>query len=263
MDDFAKKKRHTYGTIMINIDTHRVVDLIHSRNSEDVTVWLKTFPNLEIVSRDGSITYAHSITEAHPEAIQISDRFHLIQNLTKYCTEFFKSIVTVNVKIPVTNLKEAHSMNVNNLNMPFTEKVKIANGLMNNGHTLHQIAKILQMDIRKVKKVVSMSLNEQEEYLMSTMKRSHEHKILQKEKQICEVQQLYKQGNSKHRIARQLGLNPRTISRYLKTETTGMHANSGQTRASMLDPYGEEIKQYVTSRYTSVQIDAILSKESI
>lgn len=68
---------------MINIDTHRVVDLIHSRNSEDVTNWLKTFPNLEIVSRDGSITYAHSITEAHPKAIQINDRFHLIQNLTK------------------------------------------------------------------------------------------------------------------------------------------------------------------------------------
>ncbi|PEU67656.1 transposase, partial [Bacillus cereus] len=61
MDDFALKKRHTYGTIMIDIDTHQVVDLIHSRDREEVISWLKTFPNLEIVSRDGSITYAYSI----------------------------------------------------------------------------------------------------------------------------------------------------------------------------------------------------------
>ncbi|WP_277680444.1 transposase [Bacillus cereus] len=69
IDDFALKKRHTYGTIMIDIDTHRVVDLIHSRDREEVISWLKTFPNLEIFSRDGSITYAYSIAEAHPNAI--------------------------------------------------------------------------------------------------------------------------------------------------------------------------------------------------
>lgn len=85
---------------MVDLDTHRVIDLIQPRDGEDVTSWLKTFPNPEIVSRDGSITYAHSIAEAHPKAIQISDRFHLLQNLTKYCTEFFKSTLKINVKIP-------------------------------------------------------------------------------------------------------------------------------------------------------------------
>jgi hypothetical protein len=261
IDDFALKKRHTYGTIMVDLDTHQVVDLIRSRDGKEVTIWLKTFPNLEIVSRDGSITYAHSIAEAHPKAIQISDRFHLLQNLTKYCTEFFKSVLKVNVKIPVTTLKEAPPINVNNLNMPFTEKVKMANGLMDNSYTFHQIAKALQMDIRTVKKVLSMSLKEQEEYLMSAMKISHEHKMLQKEKQICEVRQMYKQGNSKRFIARQLGLDPRTISKYLNPKTTGIHASLGQTRTSILDPYTEEIKRYVTNRYTSVQVDAILRKK--
>ena len=85
--------------------------------------------------------------------------------------------------------------------------------------------------------------------------------MLQKEKQIDEVRQLYKQGNSQRSIARQLGLDRRTISKYLNPETTGMHANLGQTRTSMLDPYKEEIKRYVTNRYTSVQIDAILRKK--
>ncbi|PEO34108.1 ISL3 family transposase, partial [Bacillus wiedmannii] len=45
IDDFSLKKRHTYGTIMIDIDTHQVVDLIHSRDREEVIRWLKTFPN--------------------------------------------------------------------------------------------------------------------------------------------------------------------------------------------------------------------------
>jgi len=164
------------------LDTHQVIDLIGSRDGEDVISWLKTFPNLELVSRDGSITYAHSIAEAHPKAIQISDRFHLFQNLTKYCTEFFKFVVKTNIKIPVKTLKEAPPINVNHLNIPSTEKIKIANGLMDNGYTFHQITKVLQMDTRTVKKVLSMSLNEQEEYLMSVRKISRENKMLQKEK---------------------------------------------------------------------------------
>lgn len=90
---------------MFNLDTDQVVDLIHSRDREEVINWLKTFPNLEIVSRDGSTTYAYSISEAHPNAIQISDCFHLLQNLAKYCAGFFKSILKTNIKIPVTNSK--------------------------------------------------------------------------------------------------------------------------------------------------------------
>ncbi|PEF62584.1 helix-turn-helix domain-containing protein [Bacillus cereus] len=125
------------------------------------------------------------------------------------------------------------------------KKVKIANGLMDTGYTFHQIAKAVQMDIRTVKKVLSMSLSEQEKYLMSTMNISHTHKKFQKEKRIYEIRKLYKQGNSAQSIARQLGLDRRTISKYLNPKTTGVHASLGQTKMSMLDPYAEEIKQYV------------------
>lgn len=117
------------------------------------------------------------------------------------------------------------------------------------------------MDIRTVKKVLSISLSEQEEYLMSTMNISHTHKKLQNVKQICEARQLYKQGNSKRSTARQLGLDRRTISKCLNPKTIGVHASLGQARTSMLDPYAEEIKQYVTNRYTSVQIGVILREK--
>ncbi|PEO39551.1 hypothetical protein CN555_08225, partial [Bacillus wiedmannii] len=106
----------------------------------------------------------------------------MLQNLTKYCAEFFKSILKTNIKIPVTTSQKASPMDPNRVNIPFIKKVKIANGLIDIGYTFHQIAKAVQMDIRTVKKVLSMSLSEQEEYLMSTINISHTHKKLQKEK---------------------------------------------------------------------------------
>lgn len=48
IDDFAIRKRESYGTIMVDIETHRVIDLIPSRECEDVVEWLKTYPNLKV-----------------------------------------------------------------------------------------------------------------------------------------------------------------------------------------------------------------------
>lgn len=79
------KKRYKYATVIINIETRKIVDILKSRDYEEVKEWLKTFPNIEIISRDGSITYNKAIKDAHPKSIQISDRFHILKNLTDYC----------------------------------------------------------------------------------------------------------------------------------------------------------------------------------
>lgn len=70
--------------IMVDLESHKVVDLIPSRDFEDVKNWLTTFPNLEIVSRCGSRTFKNTITASNPMAVQISDRFHLTKNLSEY-----------------------------------------------------------------------------------------------------------------------------------------------------------------------------------
>ncbi|PFE06081.1 hypothetical protein CN307_32980 [Bacillus cereus] len=62
IDDFSIKKRQRYGTIMVDIETHKIIDLIPSRDLEDVIAWLKTFPNFEIFSSDGSIPFRNAIT---------------------------------------------------------------------------------------------------------------------------------------------------------------------------------------------------------
>jgi transposase len=51
---------------MINIDTGRIIDILESREIEDVTKWLATYPNIKVVSRDGSQQYAAAIRQAHP-----------------------------------------------------------------------------------------------------------------------------------------------------------------------------------------------------
>lgn len=84
IDDFALKKRHKYGTIMIDIMAHKIIDIIESRDLNDVIVWLSSFPNLQIFSRDGSPTYRNAITSTHPTNLQVNDRFHIFKNLTDY-----------------------------------------------------------------------------------------------------------------------------------------------------------------------------------
>ena len=99
MDDFATRKRYTYGTVMVNAETGRIVDMLESRESADVTKWLLTFPNIEIVSRDGSTTYASAIANAHPGAMQVSDRFHIFKGLTDALRQYISSMLPQRIGI--------------------------------------------------------------------------------------------------------------------------------------------------------------------
>ena len=87
---------------MVDINTHRIIDLLPSREIKDVTEWLKSFPNLEIVSRDGSMSYNSSIKQADRSIVQVSDRFHLLKGLTDAARKHITSIVSANIGIPVS-----------------------------------------------------------------------------------------------------------------------------------------------------------------
>jgi transposase len=84
---------------MINIENGRIVDMIYSRESAEVAEWLKTYPNICIVSRDGSTMYAKAISTAHPGAIQVSDRFHLLKGLTDAARQYITGIIATRVRI--------------------------------------------------------------------------------------------------------------------------------------------------------------------
>lgn len=71
----------SYGTIFINLKTNQPVDLLDTRKQQDVTQWLKTHPNIELITRDGSKTYAKAVAETSSSILQVSDRWHILHQL--------------------------------------------------------------------------------------------------------------------------------------------------------------------------------------
>jgi transposase len=89
VDDFCFRKCKTYGTIVVDLEKNRPVTLLKDRSAETLSSWLKEHPGIEVVSRDRAKAYEKGIKEGAPNAIQVADRFHLLQNLAQTLYEMF------------------------------------------------------------------------------------------------------------------------------------------------------------------------------
>jgi transposase len=88
IDDWAWRKGHRYGTIIVDLERHRVLDLLPDRAAGTVSAWLGRHPSIEVIARDRGDAYIEGATSGAPQAIQIADRWHLLHNLGEVLEEF-------------------------------------------------------------------------------------------------------------------------------------------------------------------------------
>ena len=223
--------------------------MINSRDYETVCKWLKTYPNLHVVSRDGSVTYNNAIADAHPGALQISDRFHLLKNLTSYGKEYLKKKLKPQILIQAVSqetsnegtgtIKQADE----NRKLTLKEKYKRIEQLLAAGKCKTAICQSINMDIRAYDRLMSMTPEERESSFQTKMMTVHEEKVKQKMERVNEVRELKKIGCSNHEISRRTGLNRSTIRRYLDENFNPVHASYGKKKNGKLTPYIKEIDE--------------------
>ena len=90
VDDWSIRKGRTYGTILVDLQRHRIVELLPDREAETLEAWLAAHPGVELISRDRAGAYAQGARKGAPQAQQVTDRFHLLLNLREALKRLFE-----------------------------------------------------------------------------------------------------------------------------------------------------------------------------
>jgi transposase len=190
IDDWALRKGTTYGTIIVDLVHHRVLDLLPDRTAATVKTWLARHRSIEVIARDRSSEYRKAVEEAAPQAVQVADRWHLLHNMTdllkRLCFRYFEALKQLPLPVRLATV----------------------------------LAPPLRGPFPRTKAEQAAS-------------KAHRQKRIQRYRTI---RRLYKRGHSLSEIARRLGLNWKTVSKYAHAE----HFPDGGQRKlikSILDPY--------------------------
>jgi transposase len=169
VDAFALRRGVTYATLLVDLERHQPVAVLEGRTAEPLIKWLQAHPAVTILVRDRAEAYALAGRQAVPEALQVADRFHLVRNVGDALKALFHSrrwqqpitatppeIGLVAPSAPPASAAEAPGKTA----QPTLRKrivweiVQERRGL---GQSLHQIAQVLGVDRRTVRRYVAMA----------------------------------------------------------------------------------------------------------
>jgi transposase len=200
VDDFAFKKGSTYGTILVDLEGHRVVDLLPERSQESLVAWFEGHPDteVEVATRDRSNIYREGLAKGAPGAAHVADRWHLLHNLTLTLEEYLLQ------KRPI--LQKAAAPEVASEEK---DDADFASGpIMPNRPRTHD---------RKIEEAA---------------RKRHERLV----EQWRNIPRLYLAGADLRHICKRLGISARTVYRY-KDLTEPPPRPAYKRKASVLDPY--------------------------
>lgn len=242
IDDFALKKRHNYGTVMIDIETHKIIDMIESRQEDDVAQWLSNYPNLNVISRDGGIMYKSACDKSHPYAEQVSDRFHILKNLTEYAKSALKRLLNSQITINENNIKEKSNVKKKYVYKTKWELILKVKELKKQKYRVIDIAEYLGISEKSVVEYYKIPLEDKEKYnKISISKLKSEVSEKNKWELIQEIQKEYKNCHQYSIISKKYNLDRRTVKKYINIKEPPVNGNKNCERTGKLTKYKDKI----------------------
>jgi transposase len=242
IDDFAIRRGDSYGTILINLETGKPLDLLADRTAEAVLPWLERHQEIEVVSRDRASAYADAVKRALPHATQVADHYHLVQNLREHLQRFLdrkRSCLPEVEDIPLT----AVSPSDQGRGASLTHHMDTGTRPVSAGG-----APAEKTEQEQVRPVASVALLDQEGELASLTYAERKKKI-SRDKRLARYEHvlaLHRAGMGQRAIARELQMSRRIVQRYLSSDSFPERAPGSGLRApgrSKLDSYVEYLRQ--------------------
>jgi transposase len=227
VDDFAFRRGQRWGTILIDQESHQVIDLLPDREGTTFLAWLQAHSGIEIVSRDRASAYADAARVGAPEATQVADRFHLLLNLRKAVQRLLER---KHASLPKeTSSEQAPPGHPEGSERQADEEKLDQEGASSEAAGTHkgELAQVSFVRDTQREKQYHQSYQEQ--------KQAHH---ARRQARFEEARDLYRQGLSIHAISRTMGLCRVTIRKYVYAEQDTLPSPpSSQRGPSKLDPF--------------------------
>src|SRR5260221_1070950 len=241
MDDFAIRRGDCYGTILVNLESGKPLDLLPDRTAEAVLPWLKDHQEIEIVSRDRASAYADAVKRALPHAIQVADRYHLVQNLREHLQRFLDRKRTCLPEVEDMRVKAVATSSPGS-GGSLNDQIDQIGAVTSTVSAGSSQAERTDQPQEQVEPELPHALVGQEIELASLTYAERKKKI-SRDKRYARYEHmlaLHRAGMSGRAIARALHMSRRIVQRYLSSDVFPERAPGSGRRAfgkSKLDPY--------------------------